>query len=72
MRPEVNMKSVTIQRCPNCILKVILGQGIRWMCDDFHPEVLALIEQQEKERMLRDAVLTDQEEMANYDCELDV
>ncbi len=38
------MKSIAIQRCPNCILRVIPGQGIRWICDDFHPEVLAQIQ----------------------------
>jgi hypothetical protein len=35
-----------IIQCPNCS-GVLTDQGIIWQCDDFHPEVLAQLGQQE-------------------------
>lgn len=39
--------SMIVNQCPNCY-GVLTPQGIIWQCDDYHPEVLAQMTQQDQ------------------------
>ncbi len=44
---EEATQGVTIQRCINCRI-IVTALGIRWCCDDWHPEVFAWLEAQQE------------------------
>ena len=40
--------TTTINRCPMCRI-IVTPSGFRWSCDDYQPEVIALLEAREQE-----------------------
>ncbi len=42
------VRTTTINRCPICRVTVT-SLGFRWSCDDYHPEVIALLEAKEQD-----------------------